>query len=70
MNEPIPMDDDGGQLWHQLQLERERAEASAKRAGRWVCAYCGADARSDPDPRTSVCCGEVGHIEWSENDED
>ena len=67
MTEPIQMDDDGGALWHQLMLEREHREA---RAGRWVCVYCGNDARTDPDPRTSVCCGEVGHIEWSENDED
>ena len=69
MTEPIPMDDDGGQLWHQVELECERMTMDTKRAGRWVCTYCGADARTDPDPRASACCGEVGHIEWSEDDE-
>ena len=31
MTDPIPMDDDGGALWHQLQLEREQWEQELAR---------------------------------------
>ena len=50
MTDPIPMDDDGGALWHQLQLEREqweqelaRDEAARREYEAWIASQYALD---------------------------
>jgi hypothetical protein len=37
----------------------------------WVCVYCGTEVNDGcPDPSMFSCCGEVGHVEEVDEDEE